>query len=98
MKKQLEINIRNVITSYSYYAYPQCIMTAENRIGNKIAEFKILETLKDGWCTKGNIKKDEKGVWEVNSQDPYLRECNGCIYNNLSESRVIISGTAGNEH
>lgn len=49
MKKNLDINISDVITAYSYYAYPQCIMTAKSHVGNKISEFVILDTLKDSW-------------------------------------------------
>lgn len=89
MKKNLDINVGDVITSYSYYAYPQCIMTAKSRVGNKISEFVILDTLKDNWSTRGNIRKNEKGLWEVISEDFYLRECNGCIYRELEQEDFV---------
>lgn len=37
MRKELAININSVMTSYSYYAFPQCIITAEKRIGDLVA-------------------------------------------------------------
>lgn len=37
MKRELKVNIDSVMTSYSYYAFPQCIMTAEDKMGSRIA-------------------------------------------------------------
>ena len=43
--------------TYSYYALPQCIIMAEERIGKRIAEFEICETDNDTWTSIGMKKK-----------------------------------------
>lgn len=90
MKKQLGVNIESVMTSYSYYAFPQCIMTAEERVGSRIAEFSVLDTVHDEWKRVGNISYNEsKRIWTVTSEDKYRRECNGCIYREMQEDDYI---------
>lgn len=84
MKQKLPINIDSVMTSYSYYAFPQCIITAKDRIGNLIAEFTILDSPKTDWKPAGNIQqKGNTDSWMVISTDQYREDCNGCIYRKI---------------
>lgn len=84
MKCELPINIDSVMTSYSYYAFPQCIITAKDKIGSLIAEFTIIDSPKNGWKQAGNIhRKKDKNSWTVISTDQYREDCNGCIYRKL---------------
>lgn len=90
MKRKLGINIDSVMTSYSYYAFPQSIITADERIGSKIAEFTVLESLRDEWNTVGDIAYSVlKKSWCVVSEDRYRRNCNGCIYRKMEEEDYL---------
>lgn len=79
---ELPISITPEVRTYSYYALPQCIIMAEDRIGKRIAEFEIVDTDGDNWTSIG-IKK-EGSQWIYESEDKYNRFCNGCIYRPLS--------------
>ena len=79
---ELPISITPEVRTYSYYALPQCIIMAEDRIGKRIAEFEIVDTDGDNWTSIG-IKKDGS-QWIYESEDQYNRFCNGCIYRPLS--------------
>lgn len=79
---ELPISITPEVRTYSYYALPQCIIMAEDRIGKRIAEFEIVDTDGDNWTSIG-IKKDGS-QWIYESEDKYNRFCNGCIYRPLS--------------
>lgn len=84
MKKELKVNIDSVMTSYSYYAFPQSIMTAEDKMGSRIADFTVLDSVCDEWQSVGHISYvKEQDVWRVTSEDKYCRECNGCIYREM---------------
>lgn len=41
---ELPISIAPEVRTYSYYALPQCIIMAEDRIGKRIAQFEIVDT------------------------------------------------------
>ena len=41
---ELPISITPEVRTYSYYALPQCIIMAEDRIGKRSAEFEIVDT------------------------------------------------------
>ncbi len=90
MKKELGINLESVMTSYSYYAFPQCIMTAEDKIGSRVVEFEVIDPVCSDWKCVGNITcADGKNLWRVISEDKYRRECNGCIYREMNPEDYI---------
>ena len=81
---ELPISTTPEVRTYSYYALPQCIIMAEERIGKRIAEFEIIETNQDDWTSIGLKKEGTK--WVYDSEDKYNRACNGCIYRPLANN------------
>lgn len=89
MKKELPITTEPWVRTYSYYALPLCIIMAEERIGEHIAEFDILDSDGDDW-TSINMDRGTGNSWFYNSQDEYNRDCNGCIYRPLKHNEGYI--------
>lgn len=84
MEKELSINLKPYVTSFSYYSFPLCILMAEERIGEKIAVFSVLESKRNDFTLEGMIKKiDNK--WVAKNNDKYLERCNSCIYRKMEE-------------
>lgn len=88
--KRIELPICTTpeVRTYSYYALPQCIIMAEERIGKRIAEFEICETDNDTWTSIG--MKKEGMHWKYETEDKYNRFCNGCIYRPLSDNEGYV--------
>lgn len=77
------------VRTYSYYAFPLCIMMAEDKIGKRIAEFEILDSSESGEWNSQNLKK-EGTRWFYETVDVYNRGCNGCLYQALQEKEGYI--------
>lgn len=88
MKKILDINENPMLTSFSYYAFPIAILSTEEKIGNKVAGFRIDQLQNDKFFTKGNIYQDGMN-WEVLADNDYLEGCNACIYRELNDEDYI---------
>ena len=88
MKKILDMNDHPFLTSYSYYAYPLAIITANSRVDDKIAEFSVSQSSEYEFLTMGNIYLDG-GRWKVEADNTYLERCNACIYRDLEEEDWI---------
>ncbi len=67
--KRIELPICTTpeVRTYSYYALPQCIIMAEERIGKRIAEFEICETDNEGYVhIKVNFQQESEPWAAVN--------------------------------
>ena len=80
---ELPVSLKAEIRSYSYYAFPQCIIMAEERIGKRIAKFEICGSSETGDWTSIGLKKEDS-CWVYDTEDAYNRACNGCIYRPLA--------------
>ena len=96
--KRIELPICTTpeVRTYSYYALPQCIIMAEERIGKRIAEFEICETDNDTWTSIG--MKKEGMHWKYETEDKYNRFCNGCIYRPLSDNEGYVQLETGRNY
>lgn len=91
MKKVLPINLEPPVRSYSYFSYPHCIISAPERIGEKVAEFTFFEYERYDWNEKtGNIQIKREGErFCAFSGHPYKENLNGCLFRNLKEDDFI---------
>ena len=80
---ELPVSLKLEVRSYSYYAFPQCIIMAEERIGKRIAKFEICGSSETGDWTSIGLKKEDS-CWVYDTEDAYNRACNGCIYRPLA--------------
>lgn len=88
MKKVLDLNAHPFLTSYSYYAFPLAIITANSRVDDKIAEFSVCQSTDNEFMTMGKIYLDGER-WKVQTDNAYLEGCNACIYRELKEEDLI---------
>lgn len=103
--KRIELPICTTpeVRTYSYYALPQCIIMAEERIGKRIAEFEICETDNDTWTSIGMKKEgmhwkyDEKSIFCEETRLAYFSKHVRWEYNDLDRAcRLgVISFTPG---
>lgn len=86
---ELPVSLKPEVRSYSYYAFPQCIIMAEERIGKRIAKFEICGSSETGDWTSIGLKKEDS-CWVYDTEDAYNRACNGCIYRPLAGNEGYI--------
>ena len=89
MKKELCVTTKPWITSYSYYALPQCIIQAEDKIGKIVATFQIAESASNDWSKIGNWKQ-ERSQWYLLDETAFGLDCNACLYREVSREKDFI--------
>ena len=67
MEKKLSLNEKVDITSFSYYAYPLAIMTADNRIGEVVATFELNNSDEEDFRCIGNLDNVADIRWSAMS-------------------------------
>ena len=86
---KLPINPDPVLTSYSYYAFLQSIISAEERIGDMFAQFQIVESPYTDWSTGGNVQKLNENSFCGRTEDEYRRDCNGYVIRKMRNSDYL---------
>ncbi len=89
MEKKLSLNEKVDITSFSYYAYPLAIMTADNRIGEVIATFELYNSDEEDFRCIGNLEKVADNRWSAMSTGEYDEANNSCLYREIKEHDSI---------
>ncbi len=90
MRIELPVNFNPDIYTYSYYGYNHAIISADERIGNLAARFKIYDYADKKWdCTTKCIINKDNGEFEFISDNPYQCDLNGCIYRELLQKDYI---------
>ena len=89
MEKKLSLNEKVDITSFSYYAYPLAIMTADNRIGEVVATFELNNSDEEDFRCIGNLEKVADNRWSAMSTGAYDEANNSCLYREIKEHDSI---------
>ena len=85
----LPVNPNPILSSFSYYAFLQSIISAEERVGNVFARFRIIGSPYSDWSIGGNVAKVNENVFCGETQDEFRRDCNGYIIREMRESDFI---------
>lgn len=91
MKKELPINIDSKIRAYSYYAYPHCIISAEERVGDMTAKIQMHDCEDKVWkSVSGDLTIQQDGdIYSFFATNQYKENLNYCLYRNLEEEDFI---------
>lgn len=86
---KLPIQPNPQLTSFSYYAFMQSIISAEDKIGDEFARFQIVGTPYSNWEIGGNIQKINETVFCGQTEDKYRRDCNGYVVREMHTSDYL---------
>ena len=87
-KVALPITVNPNITSYAYYALPQCIIQAPSRVGDIVAKVTIKDTVSDEWKEIGHWQRTQN-TWSVIDDSRFGTDCNACLYHQAFEEDYI---------
>ncbi len=85
----LPVNPTPIVTSFSYYAFLQSIISAEERVGKVFARFHMIGSPYSDWSIGGNVVKVDENAFCGESQDEFGKDCNGYIIREMRESDYI---------
>lgn len=86
---KLPVNPNPQLTSFSYYAFMQSILSAEDKIGEEFARFHIVGTPHTDWETGGRLGKMGETGYCGQTDDTYRRDCNGYLIRELRSSDFL---------
>ncbi len=78
----LPVNPTPIVTSFSYYAFLQSIISAEERVGKVFSRFRVIGSPYSDWSIGGNVAKVDENAFCGETQDEFRRDCDG--YNPIS--------------
>lgn len=85
----LPVNPTPIVTSFSYYAFLQSIISAEERVGKVFSRFRVIGSPYSDWSIGGNVAKVDENAFCGETQDEFRRDCDGYIIREMRESDYI---------